>query len=64
LAFHVQNRRRNQVVVLVADAGVDDEEAQNIPADVVQFFPPITEQSPAWHIGHTSYNDIWTMMGL
>jgi hypothetical protein len=45
LAFHVQKRRRSRVVVLVAEAGVCDEEAQSIPPDVVRFFPPITEQS-------------------
>ena len=45
LAFHVQKRRRSPIVVLVDDASVSDEEAQNIPPDVARFFPPITEQS-------------------
>jgi hypothetical protein len=45
LAFHVQKRRRSRIVVLVADAGVREEEAQSIPPDVIRFFPPITEQS-------------------
>src|SRR5258706_16290223 len=45
LAFHVQKRRRSRIVVLVADAGVHEEEAQSIPPDVIRFFPPITEQS-------------------
>jgi hypothetical protein len=40
LAFHVQKRRRSRIVVLVADAGVCDEEAQNIPPDIVR----------PWHI--------------
>jgi hypothetical protein len=45
LAFHVQRRRRSELIVLVAEAGVPEDEVQSIPPDLIQFFPPITERS-------------------
>ncbi len=46
LAFHVQKQRRSRLIVLVADVyGSDGADAQNLPPDVVPFFPPITTQS-------------------
>jgi hypothetical protein len=45
LAFHVQRRRRSGLIVLVAEAGVPEEEVQCIPPDLIRFFPPITERS-------------------
>lgn len=45
LAFNVQKRRRSELIILVAEAGVPEHEVWSIPADVARFFPPITEQS-------------------
>src|SRR5258708_20425220 len=43
LAFHVKRRRRSELIVIVAEAGVPED--QSMPPDLLLLFPPISRPS-------------------